>query len=356
VILGGRQGGGKTEFVNIFGRLFGASHFYSTANPEDLFGKHAEGCVQKLLVAIEETEGKRTYKLESLLKAFITDPQITLNAKNLRPIVIANLAFLFIISNKHNPVPIDIASGDRRYNVSRALGHFAERASFWDKARPLFRSPLFLRCLYDRLNNKDVSKLNFRAEREAAMTPSYKAMAMQYAPIEARYIEHILQQLVRSDEKSFNNDSLTRKIDANKEDSLLFVPSTNNQKSWSQEITMNKKQVYTDFKIFAREIGNFQSGFPSAQTVYSKMLTELELPLSEVKGFNGLSGADLKKSGYDCFRFMPSKMYKHLKKRKLCTAIEVLEDAGEVIKSILDSIVDRVVEQSEEAAIDRLFS
>ena len=62
----------------------------------------------KLLVNLNECEGKDTFDFEGKIKSFITEDIITVNPKNVRPYSIANMARTVITTQKPNFVPIDV--------------------------------------------------------------------------------------------------------------------------------------------------------------------------------------------------------------------------------------------------------
>ena len=104
IVFIGPQGTGKSLFLDAIGRLFGEEHYYATDNPEDLFGKHAEGFVGKLVVQLSECEGRDMRQHQSKMKARSTDVYLTCNAKCRRPIRVKNYALLVVVSNKPNPI------------------------------------------------------------------------------------------------------------------------------------------------------------------------------------------------------------------------------------------------------------
>ena len=116
-IVKGKQGTGKNVWLNAVGNILGLQHYISSSNPKDFLGDYAEGFYHKLLVNMNECEGKDTFDFEGRIKSFITEDKITLNRKFVQPITIMNLARLIIFTNKPNPIPIDIRSKDRRYVV-----------------------------------------------------------------------------------------------------------------------------------------------------------------------------------------------------------------------------------------------
>jgi len=117
IIFKGKQGTGKNMILDALGNMMGNCHYITSSKPNDFFGEHAEGFCNKLLVNLNEAEGKDTFDFEGRIKSFITEDTITINPKNVRPSTIRNVARTIITTNKTNPVPIDVKSKDRRYVV-----------------------------------------------------------------------------------------------------------------------------------------------------------------------------------------------------------------------------------------------
>jgi hypothetical protein len=117
--------------------VFGAHHYYCTANPEDFFGTHAEGFDHCLFAVMNELEGAQMIGLQGKM----------------------NYAFITKTTNKTNPEKIDQISGDRRNVAAKSTDVYLGKLyteSFWTRLNAHFRSPEFIRCLYDYLNGQDL--------------------------------------------------------------------------------------------------------------------------------------------------------------------------------------------------------
>ena len=54
----------------------------------------------------------------------------------------------------------------------------------WSKTAAQFRSPAFVRCLYDYLNEMDVKNVDWKSERRSCLTKSYYDMIILNTPNE----------------------------------------------------------------------------------------------------------------------------------------------------------------------------
>ena len=190
-IIKGAQGTGKSLLVDTIGELLGRKHYITSSKPDDFFGTFAEGFLNKLLVNMNECEGKDTIDFEGRLKSFITESSITINQKGIRPFQVNNYARLIITTNKPNPIKIDITSKDRRYIVFQTTNKFIDilKGETYFKIKNHFTSPIFLNYLYNELINTDIDNFNFT---NRPITESYKEMVKLYVPVEALHLEDFI--------------------------------------------------------------------------------------------------------------------------------------------------------------------
>jgi hypothetical protein len=90
IILEGLQGSFKNAHIEPIKTIIGRRHAFETANIEDILGTHAEGTINKLLLILNELEGKDSMDFEGKLKSLITEDSIVSNMKFQKPISIAN--------------------------------------------------------------------------------------------------------------------------------------------------------------------------------------------------------------------------------------------------------------------------
>lgn len=198
-IIKGKQGTGKNVFLNAVGNVFGKPHYISSSNAKDFFGDYAEGFYHKLLVNINECEGKDTFDFEGKLKSFITEDEITLNAKFVRPVRVLNLSRLLIFTNKPNPIPIDVRSKDRRYVVFETSEKYLQPrygSDFWEGMCNHCSKAEFVACLYEFLNERDISEFS---TRKRPITKAYIQMCKLYVPTEVMFLHHKIANALETD-------------------------------------------------------------------------------------------------------------------------------------------------------------
>jgi hypothetical protein len=289
VIFKGKQGTGKSMYINTIGNLLGKDHYISSSNPKDFFGDYAEGFYHKLLVNLNECEGKNTFEFEGRIKSFISEDRITVNAKFQRPVEINNYALAIISSNKPNPIPIDVKSGDRRYTVYESTNKFLAKkygTKFWTGLLAHFNRPEFIACLYNYFNTLNVDNIDWRSERP--ITDAYKQMCRLYTPIEAMFFEEYLQEYKLPEIFEVGG------VECNK-------PS-----KWDDDIRIRTKEIYEKYVQYCK-----QNGFSNDKRMNADIKSfisrceELDLPISQTTTH-----------GYKIFKFIPSEIISFLVQKK----------------------------------------
>jgi hypothetical protein len=285
-IIKGKQGTGKNMFLNAFGNILGKHHYITSSNPKDFFGDYAEGFYHKLLVNMNECEGKDTFDFEGRIKSFITEDTITLNRKFVQPITISNLARLIIFTNKSNPIPIDVRTKDRRYVVFETTDKYLDSkygTDFWKSLLKHFNRDDFIACLYDDMNNLDISKIDWRSERP--ITNAYIQMCKLYVPTEVLFLENKFVKGIEMD-NAFEGFNFAEKCET---DGVCGM------------------ELFKDYTNYCKEFGFYKEGNAYQKNIkcfYSKLI-ELELPMIVKKPQNKT-----------VFHFNPYTVLNFMKERK----------------------------------------
>ena len=283
-IFKSKQGVGKNVLLDVIGNMIGKHHYITSSNPKDFFGDYAEGFYRKLLVNINECEGKDTFDYEGKIKSFITEKLITLNPKFVRQTTISNYARLIIFTNKPNPIPIDVRSKDRRFVVFQSSDKYLNEkygTIFWEKLVQYFENPKFIACLYDDLNNIKLDGIKWKETRP--ITKAYLEMCTLYIPVEALFFEDYI------DKKLYNDDEDDENID-----------------NYDKEIEINTTDLYSCYTSYCQNYGfiNDKTYQPN-MTKFNARIQELDLQIIRQKT-----------STTTVFRFNPKNVYKTMEKRK----------------------------------------
>lgn len=114
IVVLGRQGTGKSIFVDIIGKLLG-QHYLVLTRMEQLTGRFCGHLMDLLLVCANEALWGGDKAGEGALKAMITDPDMSVEFKGKDIISVSNYKRIIITSNESWPVPMDM--DDRRFLV-----------------------------------------------------------------------------------------------------------------------------------------------------------------------------------------------------------------------------------------------
>lgn len=278
-----KQGSGKNVILDTLGRLIGDEYYITSSNPKDFFGDYAEGFYRKLLVNLNECEGKDTFDFEGRIKSFITEDKIMVNPKFVRPTYVSNHAHPIATTNKTNPIPIDVRSKDRRYVVFRGTGKYISKPrSWWKKAVEHFKSPTFISALYDYLMSIDISNVNW--DKDRPITQAYMEMARRYAPIEALFMEFFIcnKQWLCYGENVCNVD--VDEYDENDDNDIVYYE----EKGYTAEQKIKSSDLYSSYKDFCQQNGYYKRDCPDVKSFNAKLSSDLHMPMQYKKshGFN----------------------------------------------------------------------
>jgi hypothetical protein len=161
VALRGEQGAGKGVVARTFGNLFG-KHFAHIANGDQLTGRFNAVVAQSCVVFLDEALWAGDRKGEGVLKALITEPTLTLEAKFRDAIMVDNRLRIIVASNNEWLVPAGL--GDRRWFVlnvpSTRKGE--QHKAYWDALYSQIDNGGAAALLHDLLV-MDLTKFNVRA-------------------------------------------------------------------------------------------------------------------------------------------------------------------------------------------------
>jgi len=298
-IFKSKQGVGKNVMLNAIGNIIGQAHYISSSNAKDFFGDYAEGLYRKLLVNINECEGKDTFDYEGRLKSIITEDKMTLNPKFVRQYTINNYARLIIFTNKANPVPIDVRSKDRRYVVYQSTDKYLDEkygTTFWKKLVAHLKKPEFIACLYEDLNSIDLNKIKWKESRP--ITKAYLDMCKLYVPVEAMFLESWIEEHIENNLNSKLSD----------------------EEYISNKIEITTVDFYEKYKDYCRKFGYItDKSYQATLVKFTSRLLELDLEIHRQKT-----------KITSVFRFTPKYVLKTMEERNWIIKNELKIDVEEL--------------------------
>ena len=293
IVMKGKQGVGKNVVLDAIGNMLNPRHYITSSKPTDFFGEHAEGYFRKLLVNLNEAEGKDTFDFEGKMKSFISEDTITINPKNVRPTQISNHARTIVTTNKPNPIPIDVRSKDRRYVVFQSTDDYLKKSSkFWTDLYNHLRKPEVMSALYQWFMKFDLKDFDWIKRRP--ITKAYMDMCSLYSPVEALFFEEFYDRKQWVVEMEMNK----------KADEEIIVPM--------QELFMMYERFCKKHR-FVKE----DSKMSSSRSFISR-LNDLDMPLVKYKAH-----------GTNSIKFIPKEVYQYIEKRRWINGF--MEDLDEMI-------------------------
>jgi hypothetical protein len=190
------QGSGKGIFWEWFGeKIIGSKYFFSDAGLRDICGNFNVGLKNKILIFLDETNGKETFSSYDKIKRDMDAPYIKINQKNQDVVTLRNCAGWVFASN--NDVPVKIESSDRRHFVIKCsdekrkdMGYFKQLSAEMDKDE-------VVKAFYDFLKERDISGFSFITDRPE--TEIYKTMKEASAPADVGFIQYMIDNDLLTD-------------------------------------------------------------------------------------------------------------------------------------------------------------
>ncbi len=160
LIFCGEQGTGKSLFLEKFAeKILGRQYLLSTAHMNMVTGQFPQ-IQRKLVIVMDETQGKEGFANKDVIKNLITQPRICWEEKHKNGIMINNCARYWFISNNESPLCIEL--GDRRFVVFVCSAEIKrkperEKTDYFNKLAAAFDDPSYCKALYDYLKNYDLT-------------------------------------------------------------------------------------------------------------------------------------------------------------------------------------------------------
>lgn len=141
------QGAGKGTFNKTMQILLGGNKYLETTNPvRDIWGAFNSQMADSFFVNINEIGKKDLVEYMGLLKALVTDSQLTINTKGLPQYKITS--FHRFIFTTNNTDPINIQDGDRRFWIIRCSDELIGNKDYFNKFNALLKDRSFLKSIY----------------------------------------------------------------------------------------------------------------------------------------------------------------------------------------------------------------
>jgi len=138
LVFKSKKGLGKDLLIHYLEKMLGENYVYRTSNLEEVYGNFNPAVKNKLLVQLNELQGKDGFAKKERLKDSITAKRLNVNEKNVKQFSILNAIRFIIFSNNLNPV--EATSDNRRFAFFKGGEIFKDKAKKKEYYDPLFEN------------------------------------------------------------------------------------------------------------------------------------------------------------------------------------------------------------------------
>jgi len=232
IMLKGKQGFGKDTLIDYISDLIGISHVFRTAEIDDIFGTYNVGIRDRLLIQLNELEGKDGFSNKEKIKNIITEDETIIREKYISQYSQPNYLRVFILSNNLNP--IDIPHDDRRFNVFKAY-HKKPSKEYFEKLHGFRKDKNAMNCLMKYFKNMDISNFNPRTQRP--ITSAYENMKQHN---QNPFYKYMYDNFIK---EGYKNNFESSEYKKHKSNGNIYVKSNNLFQNY-KEFLMNDERGY----------------------------------------------------------------------------------------------------------------
>lgn len=182
------EGAGKGSFLELLKRLIGTSQCYESASPEiEVFGKHAEGRKDKLLIALDEAHRGEVLRLWERIKNAVTARTWNYEPKGFKPTTLTNLCRYIFFSNNSAP------TGDgRRVFVSSVSPKYIGNRDHWRQFYEYIADDANIKAIMAYLRSVDIQHVDWNNKpiSEAAETITALSTPILLKFLQQLYYDH----------------------------------------------------------------------------------------------------------------------------------------------------------------------
>jgi hypothetical protein len=133
--------------------------YFETSQPErDVWGNFNPLMASSLLVVLSECDKRNAFGSENKIKALITDPEMTINDKGIKPFVIQSFHRFITPTNSFDPVKLE--EEERRNMIIKMSDEFKKNWEYFKKFADTWDNDAACLSLYSYLMRRDISEWN----------------------------------------------------------------------------------------------------------------------------------------------------------------------------------------------------
>ena len=240
------QGFGKDLLVNFIEKMLGVQYVYRTAETDDVFGNFNAVIKDKIILQLNELEGKAGFANKEKLKNLITEAKTKINEKNVKTYTQTNYLRIIICSN--NLTPVEIPFDDRRFCVFQST-QCKPSYTYFEKLFGYLKNKDAIYTLYDYYKNVDISDFELKTKRPK--TKCYDDMRQDNMNQLYKYVNDMF--IDEEYKNEFDGEYKIHKASKN----VIIQPNTimREFKRWSNINSINMKIDFRLMKALFSKIG-----------------------------------------------------------------------------------------------------
>ena len=205
IILKSVQGCGKDTFFDWFGNnILGSNYYINTDKAELIFGRFNSCIENKILIVMNETNGKDTFSINENIKCAITAKENNIEHKGKAPYKNTNnIAYVFLTNNEN---PVKVPHDDRRFCGIECENNIANNYEYFTNLNNEINNKEYDRAFFNYLMGVDVNNYDFTNNRP--ITSFYNNMKELNIPIMVKFFENMIDKYNSSTIINFTSSNL----------------------------------------------------------------------------------------------------------------------------------------------------
>ncbi len=183
IVFKSEQGVGKNLFFENFAeKILGPKYLLSTTNIDHILGRFPM-INQKMMVLMDEANGKDSFLANDKIKGFITAPKVPYEKKGIDGVDIKNCARMIFFTN--NEFPVKIEQSDRRFVVSECSSDVKNNTTYFKQLLNAFNNNKMVWAFSQLLLNRNIAEWDSVNDRP--ITKIYKQIQKATVPSDMRF-------------------------------------------------------------------------------------------------------------------------------------------------------------------------
>jgi len=241
-------GTGKNLFFDNFGnKVLGQKYYLTIGTNQDLYNSFNEHLENKLLVCIEEAQGKSNFENFDRLKSTITQAKTIINRKGIPKYTINDYSRYIFCSNNENPIPID--NNDRRFYAYDVNPKKRGNTDYFKKLDDAFNDKEAIASLFLYLKNYKIYDTPIDYQNNRPINKAYIEIKRINAPTIVKWLISIIKKEDKRRKNKLPSNYDDIKLSDLYNEFNIWIEDTKNKKS---DMTLNafSRFLTSDSEIF----------------------------------------------------------------------------------------------------------